>query len=211
MAVEPREAGASRFSEETVWDRSDANECGEARALTALSPLKWWGRHWLRSYFTLRRSFPRFGERLARPLRRLSFIHFGRWSIIDAPSPNPGAPKEELGYGYLLFESNFNGRWDQYIDAFSYVLGWRMGLIWKSSFGFPGAKPAESFKAYIRSSEYDACHYYSAYPDATVSTICSALTLDEPLAELAQAARLLDPETFRRRYRTFLTRFQRHL
>jgi hypothetical protein len=206
-----RLAGRSRFSEETVWDRSDANECGRANALTALTPLKWWGKHWLRLYFRARRSFPRLGDSLARPLRRLSFIHFGRWSIIDDPPPNPGAPAEELNYPYLLFESNFNGRWDQYIDAFSYVLRWRMGLIWGSSFGFPGARPAESFKAYIRSNEYDASHYYSAYPDATVNTICSALTLDEPLAELAHAALLLQPELFERRYRTFLTRFQRHL
>ncbi len=199
------------FSEETVWDPSDANECGEARALTALTPLKWWGPLWLRFYFTVRRSFPRLGEWLARPLRRLSFIHFGRWSIIEKPAGNRDAPLEELNYPYLLFESNFNGRWDEYIDAFSYVLGRRMDLIWRSSFGFPGPKPAESFKAYIRSNEYDASHYYSAYPDATVSTVCSALALDEPLAELAHAARLLDAELFERRYRTFLTRFQRHL
>ncbi len=213
MAVEAgqRLARGSRFSEETVWDRSDANECGQARALTALTPLKWWGAYWLRSYFTVRRAFPRLGEWLARPLRRLSFIHFGRWSIIEDLPANPGAPPEQLNYRYLLFESNFNGRWDQYIDAFSYVLGRRMDLIWGSSFGFPGPKPAQPFKAYIASNEYDASHYYSAYPDATVSTICSALTLDEPLAELAQAARLLDPDTFERRYRTFLTRFQRHL
>ena len=199
------------FSDETVWDRSDANECGAARALTALTPLKWWGPAWLRSYFAVRRSFPRLGDWLARPLRRLSFIHFGRWSIIEKLPANRDAPLEELNYPYLLFESNFNGRWDQYIDAFSYVLGGRMDLIWGSSFGFPGPKPAQPFKAYIRRSEHDACHYYSAYPDATVSTICSALTLDEPLAELAHAAQLLDPKLFERRYRTFLTRFQRHL
>ena len=204
-------ARTSRFHEETVWDRSEANECGQARALTALTPIKWWGTHWLRFYFRVRRSFPALGEWLARPLRRLSFIHFGRWSIIDKLPANRDAPVEDLNNPYLLFESNFNGRWDQYIDAFSYVLGRRMDLIWGSSFGFPGPKPAQPFKAYIASSEYDASHYYSAYPEATVSTICSALTLDEPLTELAHAARLLDPELFERRYRTFLTRFQRHL
>lgn len=206
-----RIVASSRFSEETVWDRSALNQCGQASALTALTALKWWGPHWLRSYFTARRSLPRLGNWLARPLKRLSFIHFGRWSIITELPANPGAPAEHLNHPYLLFESNFNGRWDQYIDAFSYVLGRRMDLIWGSSFGFPGAKPAESFKAYIRSSEHDASHYYSAYPDATVTTICSALTLDEPLAELAHAAALLDAELFGHRFRAFLTRFQRHL
>ena len=206
-----RVVGKSRFSEETVWDRSDANECGHAHALTALTPLKRWGPPWLLFYFTVRRKFPRLGNWLGRELKRLSFIHFGRWTIIKDLPQNTDAPAERLNYPYLLFESNFNGRWDQYIDAFSYVLGRRMDLIWKSSFGFPGAKPAEGFKAYIRSSEHDASHYYSAYPEATVTTVCSALALDEPLAELAHAAHLLDAELFERRYRTFLTRFQRHL
>lgn len=210
MSVAPP-TGRSRVSGQAAWDSSAANECGRVQALTALTPLKWWGPRFLKGYFKLRRSFPLLAEALARPLRRLTFIHFGRWSVIEVLPQNPGAPAEQLEYRYLLFESNFNGRWDQYIDAFSYVLGRRMNLIWGGSFGFPGAKPAESFKAYIRTNEFDASHYYCAYPEATVSTVCSALTLDEPLAEVAQAAQLLEPELFERRYRTFLTRFQRNI
>lgn len=203
---------AARFGQQAVWDQSEANECGRARALTVLTPLRWWGPLWLRFYFgPLRRPWPRLGEWLARPLRRLSFIHFARWSIVEDLPHNPPAAPERLNHPYLLFESNFNGRWDQYIDAFSYVLGWRLALIWTSSFGFPGTTPAEHFKAYIRGNEYDASHYYSAYPDATATTVCAALALDEPLAELAHAAELVDARRFARRYRAFLTRFQRDL
>ena len=46
----------------------------------------------------------------------LSFIHFARWTVI--PRFPDGGSGEKLGHTYLFFESNFNGLWDQYIDAF---------------------------------------------------------------------------------------------
>jgi hypothetical protein len=52
---------------------------------------------------------------------------------------------ERVRYRYLLFESNFNGTWDEYIDAFSEVVPTRMRLIWGSSYGFPGPLPVEPF------------------------------------------------------------------
>ena len=48
---------------------------------------------------------------------------------------------EELRYDYLLFFSNFNGTWNQYIDAFSAVLYQGLNLIWMWSEKFPGSVP----------------------------------------------------------------------
>jgi hypothetical protein len=59
--------------------------------------------------------------------------------------------------------SNFNGTWDQCIDAFSEVVPARTKAIWGSSYGFPGPIPVEPFKSYIRRNEYIANHYWSAY------------------------------------------------
>ena len=50
----------------------------------------------------------------------LSLIHFARWVIIKPEQwPDLGQGKERLKNDYVLFCSNFNGTWDQYIDAFS--------------------------------------------------------------------------------------------
>jgi hypothetical protein len=41
-----------------------------------------------------------------------------------------GGEGERLHHAYLFFESNFNGTWDQYIDAFSEVVAFRMKAIY---------------------------------------------------------------------------------
>ena len=119
----------------------------------------------------------------------LSFIHYARWAVIERFPDGGGG--ERLNHTYLLFESNFNGTWDQYIDAFSEVVPFRMKAIWGTSFGFPGPLPVEPFKGYIRRNEFVANHYWSAYPGATTSEIVSAARVEAALEELV--AQLGDP------------------
>ena len=72
-------------------------------------------------------------------LAQLSFIHFARWTLVRrVPYNRPPQPARRLHYAHLFFESNFNGGWEEYIDAFSYVLGFGMWCAWGSSYGFPG-------------------------------------------------------------------------
>jgi len=86
---------------------------------------------------------------VGKKLRALSFIHAARWTIVERV---PGGPR--LGSPLLLFESNFNGDWATYIDAFAYVIPERMAGVWATSWGWPGAQPAGPFKAYIRRNEH---------------------------------------------------------
>ncbi|HEV2773902.1 MAG TPA: hypothetical protein VGV57_13940 [Thermoleophilaceae bacterium] len=56
-----------------------------------------------------------------------------------------------------------------------------MTLFWGSSYGFPKPLPTGRFKRYIRRNEYEASHFYSAYPQATTTMVNAALTLDPML------------------------------
>ncbi len=118
---------------------------------------------------------------------------------------------EKLGHEYLLFESNFNGTWDQYIDAFSEVIPFRMKAIWGTSYGFPGPNPVERFKDYIRRNEYVANHYWSAYPGFTTTEIVSAQHVEAALNEFQQHAAELAPEAFKAAYESLLTTIQHDL
>jgi hypothetical protein len=118
---------------------------------------------------------------------------------------------ERLHHTYLLFESNFNGTWDQYIDAFSEVVPARMKGIWGTSYGFPGPIPVEPFKKYIRENEYVANHYWSAYPGATTTEIISAKRVAAALDDLRRRAPNLDPAAFKAAYDRMLTSVQRDL
>lgn len=183
-----------------------ANVEGKATAITVLSPMKWWGAPWLWLIFLAARNIPTM---LTDPAQELSFIHYAHWAVIRG-FPREGED-ERLGHSYLLFESNFNGTWDQYIDAFSETVGKKMNGIWGSSFGYPGSLPVEPFKNYIRKNEYVANHYWSAYPGATTTEIISAGRVEAALKDFRRRAEGLDPEAFKSAYESFLTGLQSDL
>jgi hypothetical protein len=209
--------GTGQIADE-VLDRApgfpspEPNQHGRARAMTVFSPvkpfLKWppGGVLWLEGVFGVAKVRPDRNS----TLRKLSFIHFARWLIVRRV-PDHGQPAERLGPGLLMFESNYNGTFDQYIDAFSEILTRGMSLIWGNSYGFPGPKPVTPFKAYIRANEFVADHYYSAYPTATTTMIVSALELMAPHEAFRERARNLNGVEFGDAYRAFLTEMQEYL
>jgi hypothetical protein len=182
-----------------------ANVEGKATAITVLTPVKPWGRPALAVVFWAGRHL----TFTLKKLQQLSFIHYARWAVV--PRFPDGGAGERLNHTYLLFESNFNGTWDQYIDAFSEVVPARMKAIWGSSYGFPGPIPVEPFKAYIRKNEFVANHYWSAYPSATTTEILSAARVAAALDGLRARSARLDPDAFARAYHAMLTDVQRDL
>lgn len=179
-----------------------ANVEGKATAITVLTPVRRGGPLLLWLVFWAGRNI----TETLKKLETLSFIHYARWATIERfPDQGEG---EQLHHTYLLFESNFNGTWDQYIDAFSEVVALRMKAIWGTSFGFPGPLPVEPFKQYIRRNEFIANHYWSAYPGATTTEIVSAGRVEAALAKLRRRAATLGPEAFKAEYESFLESVQ---
>jgi hypothetical protein len=143
-------------------------------------------------------------------VKELAFIHFARWIPVRRdrfPRLDPAQPAETLPDDWFLFTTNFNGPWDQYIDAFGMVGGVRGGLdwLWWTSRGFPGAWPMRPFKRYIHYFEYPLDLYYNAYPGASVRDIIDAAAVDAPLERfLAATAQPLPDAEFDRLWRAFL-------
>ncbi|MGZ4268717.1 MAG: hypothetical protein ACXVFN_11270 [Solirubrobacteraceae bacterium] len=183
---------------------STRNVDGAAVALTVFSAVRRWGLVELPLFFLYIRRRPG----ALHVLRRLSFIHAARWSIVRRLPANGSMPEVRLRYPRLYFESNFNGGWEEYIDAFSYVLTLGMFAFWGSSHGFTSAIPAGPFKAYIRQHAYTASSYYSAYPEATATTILAALELEPRVLALRARAPDLSPEEFARRWAVLLREVQ---
>ena len=184
-----------------LGESESADILGRASALTNFNTVKPVGIPILRALFVIGTHVPA----LSAKLRQLSFIHFARWTLVDR------LPGEDLRHTHLFFESNFNGTWSQYIDAFSYVVPFELGLIWRWCFGFPGPIPAEDFKAVIARHEYPASHYYSAYPQASTTMIHAALEVKPRLDALRRAARTMSPSEFDAAWQQFLVDTQPHL
>jgi hypothetical protein len=187
-----------------------SNINGKVYALNVITPMKPWKTWILRTvFFVLEHVKP-----LQNDLINLSFIEFARWVIIPRnafPSLGKGQQREQLKYDYLLFFSNFNGTWNQYIDAFSAVLSKGLNLIWRWSEKFPGSVPVTPFKQYIAQVQFDTDYYYTAYPHATANDLKSAHIVQRSFDGLSAISALSTPEQFAEAYLHFVLQVQAHL
>ena len=86
----------------------------------------------------------------------------------------------------MLFCSNFNGTWDQYIDAFSDGIPSGLDLFWYSSTHYPHSVPITAFKDYIRANQIDTDYYYNSVPGAAQRDVKAALRVRRAILALAQ-------------------------
>ncbi len=186
------------------------NITGKTYAMNAITPMKPWKTWILRGFFFLLGHI----KPLQADLVNLSFIHFARWVVIrrdSFPRLSAAQPAEDLQYDYLLFFSNFNGTWNQYIDAFSAVLGKGLNLVWFWSEKYPGAVPVTPFKQYIARVQFETDFYYTAYPHATTNDVKAAHRVQQALDTLADGSGNTSPAEFEQAYVRFLVSVQRDL
>jgi hypothetical protein len=149
-----------------------SNIAGKAYGMNVVTPMKPWRTIFQRLIFMAARAIPS----TLTGLLGLSLIHFARWVIIRRDQwPDLGQGGQDLSYDYMLFCSNFNGTWDQYIDAFSDGIPGGLDLFWYSSTKYPHSIPITAFKTYITYNQFDTNCYYNATPGAAQHDIKSAL------------------------------------
>ena len=182
-----------------------SNIAGKAYGMNVLTPVRP-SLTWLQVLiFMAARAMP---SRLS-GLLGLKLIHFARWVIIRRkqwPDPTPGAAQglPKLNNDYMLFLSNFNGTWDQYIDAFADGIPGGLDLFWYASTKYPHSIPISSFKAYIGTNQIQTAYYYNATPGAAQRDIKAALRVREAVLNLAEVHAGGDVEAFAVAWRTAL-------
>ena len=185
-----------------------SNVSGKAYAMNVVTPMRPRNTWINRFLFMFSRSQP---DKLA-GLIGLSFIHFARWVIIRRGDwPDFGQPRDPLRNDYMLFCSNFNGTWDQYIDAFSDALPSGLDLLWYSSIKYPHSIPITAFKNYIRANQVDTDYYYNATPGAAQRDVKSGLRVRRALLKLAEEHGGMDAAAFAEAYRQALVSVQNEL
>jgi len=187
-----------------------SNINGKVYALNAITPMRPWKTLVLKGFFFILGHV----KPLQQDLINLSFIEFARWVVLPRrqfPFLGHEQEKEDLQYDYLLFFSNFNGTWNQYIDAFSAVLSKGLNMIWRWSEKFPGSVPVTGFKEYIARVQFDTDYYYTSYPHATANDLKSAHIVQASFDSLSQSSQELTPEQFNEAYLQFVLQVQAHL
>lgn len=104
------------------------------------------------------------------PLNDIATIHYARWVIL---------PGDE----YLLFTSNFDGGFEQYIHDFAMIAnsgrkrsdnpdGTKfMDLVWSNCEGYPGTDDFRAFLDYIAAHNVDTTLFYATIASTTVRDV----------------------------------------
>jgi hypothetical protein len=185
-----------------------SNIAGKAYAMNVITPLRPLWATLVAVIFRVVRCFPGTLSSLI----GLSIIHFARWVIIRRDQwPDLGNGPEHLAHDHLLFVSNFNGTWDQYIDAFSAGVPSGLNLLWYRNVRFPGSVPNTPFKDYIRANQLFTDYYYNATPGAAQREVKSALRVRRVLLELERDHANMTPGEFAGAYRAALVEVQNDL
>ncbi len=185
------------------------NKLGRLHCLTLFTPIR---KQWvpvLRAAFYL----GKYVSMAQKHILQFNFIRFVRWTIVPARLPYNGGPQQpdKLKYDYLLFESNFDGPWQHYIDAFAYCIPADIGFCWGRGPDFPAPPPSEPLKRWIAMNSMEGGSYYCAYQQSSTRMVAGALVVRAQFQQLLADSNDLGPDAFKARYERFLTDVQRHL
>jgi hypothetical protein len=179
-----------------------SNIAGKAYAMNVVTPVRPW-LTWLQHLIFM---YSRCMPATLGGLLGLKLIHFARWVMIRRDQwPDLGQGKPDVRNDYMLFCSNFNGTWDQYIDAFSDGIPDGLDMFWYTSTKYPHSIPISSFKSYISHNQIDTNYYYNATPGSAQRDIKRALHLVAALRRLETAHGQSDAAAFAAAYRRELT------
>jgi len=176
-----------------------SNVAGKAYGMNVLTPMRPWLTWINRFNFMIARVVPSG----LTGLLGLSFIHFARWTIIKRNQfPRLGAqdPQMRLANDYMLFCSNFNGTWDQYIDAFSDGIPLGLDFFWYSTTNYPHSIPISNFKNFIRENQIDTNYYYNSVPGVAQWDVKAGLRVRRAVLELAKKHTSASPAEFQKAY-----------
>jgi hypothetical protein len=178
------------------------NTIGRMTGLTLFTPVRKQWNPVAKSAFWLGRYIPMAQKHIL----QFNFIHYVRWTHVRKLPDG-----QKLNYTYLFFESNFDGPWQHYIDAFAYCIPNDIRFVWGRGINFPAPPPAEPLKAWIAANSMEGGTYYCAYPEASTRMCKSALEVKARLDILRAGAASMSPEEFKAAYEQFLTETQAHL
>lgn len=129
-----------------------AGQVGQVTALTVITPIIPERLEILKQVLEAVQQDP------SQSIAKIATIHFARWVVIDNGTR-------------LLFTSNFDGQFEDYIQDFVREIPDGLDRIWGNCVDYPGSRPIEGFFEYIAKHRFDENCFYAAYPNLTVRDV----------------------------------------
>jgi len=163
------------------------NQSGSIYGLTILSPIKDKQHVKISPSLAIRmylQSLPVDGRG---PFGKVSSTHMARLVVLD-DVVYFGMPscEEHLQSKYLIFESNFDGKLDDYLTRLATEAKEEVDGIWQHCIGYPGLENVPAFIAYMKRCQVETTFYFADVNDKTVQQTLRALQTQSAVASFIE-------------------------
>ena len=110
------------------------------------------------------------------PLKNIPTVHYARFA--------------RLSQTRVLFESVYDGEWEQYVADFAVHIPTQLDLIWGGAVGYPagGAADAPALAKFLEDHRLPRDYFYMSYANKTVKDIQQSLALGKKLIRFSKEA-----------------------
>lgn len=110
------------------------------------------------------------------PLKQIPTVHYARFAKITRTK--------------ILFESVYDGEWEQYISDFAVHIPKKLDLVWGGAVGYPtgGAADAAGLAKFLGDRRLRRDYFYMSYSHQTVKEIQKSLALGKKLIRFTREA-----------------------
>jgi len=177
------------------------NTCGQAYALTVLTPIRDGCEAPLVRCLTSLPTGP------ASPLASVPGTHIARWVVIGDVVYEGLAQRrpDHLRAGRLLFTSNFDGPLEPYVEQLRVGLGDVADRIWGHCAGYPGRSDAHAFAGYLSRHQLECSLFFAAYGGRSVGQVEHSLELRRQVIDFALRAQQLGAAELQSAFREAFT------
>lgn len=142
------------------------------------------------------------------PFAQVSGTHICRLVVMDdVVFVGHPAREEHLKSKYLIFNSNFYGDLDSYLEEMARQIPDVLEDTWSHCVGFPGARDPRAFAVYIKKCQLETTFFFADVNNKTVEQTLRALLLKVEFAAFVEQNQGKSPAELQREFSRFWERF----
>jgi hypothetical protein len=187
-----------------------ANQSGSVYGLTILSPIKDDSKSEVSHNLALRMYLAKLPRHRHSPFAKVSSTHFARLAVMD-DVVYVGMPscEEHLQSRYLVFESNFDGDLDTYLERMALEIPKTLDAVWQHCVGFPGAANRAAFKDYMKKCQVETTFFFADVNNKTVQQTLRALQTQSAVTAFVAKHQGLPPNELQAEFAQFIEKLNK--
>jgi hypothetical protein len=152
----------------------------------------------------IRQELARLDRNTGSPFARISGTHMARLVVMDdVVYVGMPACEDHLKSQYLVFESNFDGDLDAYLERMLKEAPKELEAVWGHCEGFPGTKDLSAFKEYMKQCQVPTTFFFAAVNNKTVGEMLRALQMKVAFADFVEENQGKSPADLQKSFAAF--------